>query len=79
MTIPVSFRTDQLLQVDDESVRFDVLQDLMRQTLETQSGREVFVRGDGGITYQELIQVMDELKAGGVETVGLITDLPTTP
>ena len=70
---------DQLLQVDDESVRFDVLQDLMRQTLETQSGREVFVRGDGGITYQELIQVMDELKAGGVETVGLITDLPTTP
>ena len=79
MTIPVSFRTDQLLQVDDESVRFDVLQDLMRQTLETQIGREVFVRGDGGITYQELIQVMDELKAGGVETVGLITDLPTTP
>ena len=79
VTIPVSFRTDQLLQVDDESVRFDVLQDLMRQTLETQSGREVFVRGVGGITYQELIQVMDELKAGGVETVGLITDLPTTP
>ena len=79
VTIPGSFRTDQLLQVDDESVRFDVLQDLMRQTLETQSGREVFVRGDGGITYQELIQVMDELKAGGVETVGLITDLPTTP
>ena len=79
VTIPVSFRTDQLLQVDDESVRFDVLQDLMRQTLETQSGREVFVRGVGGITYQELIQVMDVLKAGGVETVGLITDLPTTP
>tara|TARA_B100001123_G_scaffold446424_2_gene600850 strand:- start:2049 stop:2516 length:468 start_codon:yes stop_codon:yes gene_type:complete len=79
VTIPVSFRTDQLLQVDDESVRFEVLQDLMRQTLETQAGREVFVRGDGGITYQELIQVMDELKAGGVESVGLITDLPTTP
>jgi len=79
VTIPVSFRTDQLLQVDDESVRFDVLQELMRQTLETQAGRDVFVRGDGGITYQELIQVMDELKAGGVESVGLITDLPPTP
>jgi len=79
VTIPVSFRTDQLLQVDDESVRFDVLQELMRQTLETQAGRDVFVRGDGGITYQELIQVMDELKAGGVESVGLITDLPVTP
>ena len=79
VTIPMSFRSDQLLQVDDESVRFNVLQDLMRQTLENQTGREVFVRGDGGITYQELIQVMDELKAGGVESVGLITDLPSTP
>ena len=79
VTIPMSFRTDQVLQIDDESVRFDVLQDLMRQTLENQTGREVFVRGDGGITYQELIQVMDELKAGGVESVGLITDLPATP
>lgn len=79
VTIPMSFRTDQILQIDDESVRFDVLQDLMRQTLENQTGREVFVRGDGGITYQELIQVMDELKAGGVESVGLITDLPATP
>ena len=79
VTIPMSFRTDQVLQIDDESVRFDVLQELMRQTLENQTGREVFVRGDGGITYQELIQVMDELKAGGVESVGLITDLPATP
>jgi biopolymer transport protein ExbD len=79
VTIPMSFRTDQVLQIDDESVRFDVLQELMRQTLENQTGRDVFVRGDGGITYQELIQVMDELKAGGVESVGLITDLPATP
>ncbi len=79
VTIPMSFRTDQVLQIDDESVRFDVLQDLMRETLENQTGREVFVRGDGGITYQELILVMDELKAGGVESVGLITDLPATP
>ena len=31
VTIPMSFRTDQVLQIDDESVRFDVLQDLMRQ------------------------------------------------
>jgi len=79
VTIPMSFRTDQILQIDDESVRFNVLQELIRQTLADQTGREVFVRGDGGITYQELIQVMDELKAGGVESVGLITDLPATP
>ena len=77
VTIPMSFRSDQLLQVDDESVRFDVLRDLIQQVMDGQSDRQVFVRGDGGITYQELVSVMDELKAGGVQSVGLITEIPT--
>ena len=76
VTIPVSFRTDGLLQLDDEPVRFEVLRDLIQQVMEGQSDRQVFVRGDGEITYQELISVMDELKEGGVENVGLITELP---
>ena len=77
VTIPMSFRTDQILQVDDESVSFQTLRDRIQQVMDLQSDRQVFVRGDGGITYQELITVMDELKAGGVQSVGLITDLPT--
>ena len=77
VTIPMSFRSDQVLQVDEEPVRFDVLRDLIQQVMEGQNDRQVFVRGDGGITYQELISVMDELKAGGVQEVGLITELPT--
>ena len=75
VTIPVSFRTDGLLQLDDEPVRFEVLRDLIQQVMEGQSDRQVFVRGDGEITYQELISVMDELKAGGVQEVGLITEV----
>ena len=77
VTIPMSFRTDQVLQVDDESVSFQTLRNRIQQVMDVQSDRQVFVRGDGGITYQELITVMDELKAGGVQSVGLITDLPT--
>ena len=77
VTIPMSFRSDQVLQVDEESVRFEVLRDLIQQVMEGENDRQVFVRGDGGITYQELISVMDELKAGGVQEVGLITELPT--
>ena len=75
VTIPVSFRTDGLLQLDDEPVRFEVLRDLIQQVMEGQSDRQVFLRGDGEITYQELISVMDELKAGGVQEVGLITEV----
>ena len=74
VTIPLSFRTDQMLQVDEESVRFEVLSALMQQEMEGRSDRQVFVRGDGGVTFQELVSVMDALKDGGVENVGLITD-----
>ena len=35
--------------------------------------------GDGAVTYQELVDVMDRLKEGGVEKVGLVTRLPETP
>ena len=74
VTIPLSFRTDQMLQVDEESIRFQVLSALMQQEMEGRSDRQVFVRGDGGVTFQELVSVMDALKDGGVENVGLITD-----
>lgn len=76
VTIPVSFRTDGVLHLDDNPVRFEVLRDLIQQAMESQNNRQVFVRGDGEITYQELISVMDELKAGGVNEVGLVTEIP---
>ena len=78
VTIPLTFRTDQLVQLDEEPVRFELLDERIRQALETSGERQVFVRGDGGITYQELISVMDALKEGGVENVGLITELPSS-
>jgi biopolymer transport protein ExbD len=39
-------------------------------------GPEVFIRGDGAITLQELIKVFDELKAANVQTAGIVTSEP---
>lgn len=77
VTIPLTFRTDQLVQLGDESVRFEILHERIRQEMEGSGERQVYVRGDGGITYQELVRVMDALKEGGVENVGLVTALPS--
>ena len=79
VTIGLTFREDQIVQVGDDLVRIEVLAERMRQELGDGADREVFVRGDGDITYQELVAVIDELKAGGVSDVGLVTDLPTDP
>ena len=74
VTIPLSFRTDRIVQVDDDPVRVEILDERMRQELIERSDKNVFLRGDGEITLQELMSVMDELKEGGVATVGLVTD-----
>lgn len=79
VTVPLSFRSDRIVQIDEQDVRFDQLSELMQQTLAAGAERSVFLRGDGGITFQELMHVMDELRAGGVEEVGLIADMPSTP
>lgn len=77
VTIPLSFRNNEILQIDEEPVRFEFLSERIGQLVETQRDRQVFVRGDGGITYQELVRVMDALKEGGVQNVGLVTDFLT--
>ena len=76
MTVPLSFRTDGLLQVDEDPVPFDALHERIAVEMEARMARDVFLRGDGGITYDELMSVMDRLKQGGVEEVGLVVDFP---
>ena len=73
ITVPLSYRTDRLVQIGDEPVDIEVLHERIRQTLVDRDDKDVYLRGDGSITYQELMSVMDKLKDGGVERVGLIT------
>ena len=40
--------------------------------------KQVFLRIDGRLNVQHQMDVFDELKAGGVRDVGIVTDAPTT-
>lgn len=77
VTVPLSFRADGLLQVDEDTVLFDALHERIALEMEARRERNVFLRGDAGIRYDELMQVMDKLKEGGVEEVGLVVDFPS--
>ena len=77
ITVPLSFRIDRIVQVGDDPVRVEILGERIRQELGERTDKDVFLRGDGGITVQELISVVDQLKEGGVANVGLVTGLPT--
>ena len=77
VTIPATFQTDRIVQVGDDQVRVEMLEERMRSELVDATARDVFVRSDGDIPVRELVTVMDQLKASGVENMGLVTEFPT--
>ena len=76
VSVPLGYRQNHIVYVGDDPVRADVLQERIRQRMEHRTDKEVYLRGDGGVQYQDLMDVFDRLKAAGVERVGLVTKLP---
>ncbi len=76
LDVPISFRKDQQVFLDKEKVPLVTLADRLRARSTDASGPQVFIRGDGGITLQELIRIFDELKAANVQTTGIVTGEP---
>ena len=76
VSVPASYRQNHIVYLGEEPIRVDILDERIRQALLTKSAKEVFLRGDGGVQLQDLMNVMDKLKAGGVEKVGIVAKLP---
>jgi biopolymer transport protein TolR len=76
VNVPLAYRTNRIVYIGDEPVRVDILDERIRQSLLTKPDKQVFLRGDGGVQLQDLMDVMDKLKAGGVEKVGIVAKLP---
>jgi biopolymer transport protein ExbD len=72
VTVPLSFRTDQRVFIDEEAVSLEVLPERMRQAMLGKDQREVFLRADGAVLTQELMDVISQLKEGGIERVGIV-------
>jgi biopolymer transport protein ExbD len=76
VTLPLSYRKDGrvLLGPDgkQEPVALDVLGERTRQMLVSRASKQVYLRMDAAMNAQEFLRVMDTLKDGGVEAVGLV-------
>jgi biopolymer transport protein TolR len=78
LDVPRSFTDDRRVFIDKEAIRIDILAERIRQLMLTRTDKTVYLRGDGAITYQQLMDVIDELKDGGISNIGMITELPGT-
>jgi biopolymer transport protein ExbD len=76
ITVPITYRQNRTVFLGDEAIRADILQERVRQKMEIATEKKVYLRGDGGVQYQDLMEVFDHLKAAGVADVGLVARLP---
>ena len=79
--VPLSYQKDRRVFLLKEPVRVEVLSERIRQRLVNRSekDKQVFVRSDKRLQVQALIDVLDALKAGGVQNAGIVTDFPQEP
>ena len=61
------------LKINQEDVGWDKLQDRLTDIYKTRAEKVMFVKGDTGIPFADVANVIDIAHAAGVEKVGLIT------
>ncbi|AFO90321.1 protein TolR [Phaeobacter inhibens] len=63
------------IQIQTTAVAPDELIAKLRAIAAERSSDQVFLRADGAIPYEAVMQVMGALNAGGFSSVGLVTDV----
>ena len=77
ITVPDSIHQSQVVFVGKQQVKLQNLQEIVRQKMEGSAGKDVFLRGDSLVQYQDLMSVIDALRAAGVQNIGMVTRMPS--
>jgi biopolymer transport protein TolR len=77
ITLPDTIRASRVVFVGKQQVKLQDLQEIVRQRMETATTKEVFLRGDSSVQYQDLMNVIDALKAAGVQNIGMVARMPS--
>jgi biopolymer transport protein TolR len=77
ITLPDTIRRSRTVFLGKEEVKLQNLQERVRQKMETSAAKEVFLRGDASVQYQDLMDVIDALKAAGVQNIGMVARMPS--
>jgi biopolymer transport protein TolR len=74
--ITLTVTRDNRIFVNNEQVPREGLEARLRALAGSGRERVLYFRGDARIAYGLVIDVMDAVKASGIETVGMITERP---
>lgn len=69
----ITVNKEQQIHINDFAVEVDYLRDKLSKILENRSSRDVYFRADKDVPYGFVVNVMAEIKAAGVEKLGMVT------
>ena len=72
--LTVTIDRESNVYINDFQVRTDFLREKLEKILAGKTDREVFFRADKDVPYGMVVSVMAEIKAAGVEKLGMVTD-----
>jgi biopolymer transport protein TolR len=74
--VPATFSKDRRVYLGKEAVGMPALAERLRQMMVNRTDKQVFLRADSSLFVQSLIDVWGELKAAGIENIGMVTEVP---
>lgn len=72
--LTVTMAADGRILIQETETARDELIPKLRAITAERAGDKVFLRADGGIAYEQVMQVMGALNAGGFHDIGLVTE-----
>ena len=73
VTIPANFGDTRVVQIGEDEVRVDILHERIRQVILPRDDKSLFLRMDATVTAQNMMDVVDQLRQGGVDKIGIAT------
>ena len=73
--LTISMTADGGIAIQNTLVAREELIGKLRAIAAERSGDKVFLRADGAIRYEDVVQIMGALNAGGFSNIGLVTDV----
>jgi biopolymer transport protein TolR len=75
----LAIKADKTLWVNGQQVREQDLRTRIEEVLETKKEKIILIKADEDVEYSAVMGAMDELRAGGIEDMGLITERKVRP
>ncbi|MGA2409311.1 MAG: protein TolR [Candidatus Binataceae bacterium] len=72
----VSITKSRDIYLNDTRMSADQLTEKLTAIAEEKPDRQVFIRADGEVPYEDVIRTMAAVKAAGIDNVGMVTEMP---